>query len=369
MCNTRTEPEETDQERTGVENIPPEEFENHIRELAYGMDDNLFTMRKAGEWLEIASNRPIPKMLFGSLWFESEICILFADTNVGKSILAVQIGDSISKGEPINGFNLETEKQPVLYFDFELTDKQFEVRYTAPDGSHYQFNDVFYRAEINPDALETEMTFEEYLQMSVEEAIIHTNARVLIIDNITYLKNENEKARDAMPLMKQLKALKSKYNLSILALAHTPKRDLGKPITKNDLQGSKMLMNFCDSSFALGESTQDKSQRYLKQIKARNCQVVFDTENVGVFEIIKPGNYLHFNYTGTANEYEHLKIQSNEEALEFETQVFERMTENPDISAYAIAKELCPHPSKLKSYNVKVSRMMKKLKERMAADG
>ena len=362
MCNTKAEPEEPRQ-RTGVETITPEEFDNHVRQMAYGMEDNLFTMRKAGEWLEMASNRPIPKMLFGALWFESEICILFADTNVGKSILAVQIGDSISKGECIKGFNLETEKQPELYFDFELTDKQFEVRYTATDGSHYQFDDQFYRAEINPDSVETDMTFEEYLNMSVEQAIIHTNARILIIDNITYLKNENEKARDALPLMKQLKALKTKYNLSILALAHTPKRDLGKPITKNDLQGSKMLMNFCDSSFALGESTMDKSQRYLKQIKARNCQIVFDTENVGIFEIIKPDNYLHFNYTGTGNEFEHLKVYSAEEVSEFELKVLDMMTETPDISAYAIAKELCPHPSKLKSFNVKVSRIMKKLKE------
>ena len=57
--------------------------------------------------------------------------------------------------------------------------------------------------------------------------------------------NLSEKAKDALPLMKHLKVLKNKYNLSILALAHTPKRDLTKPITRNDLQGSKMLINFC----------------------------------------------------------------------------------------------------------------------------
>jgi len=39
------------------------------------------------------------------------------------------------------------------------------------------------------------------------------------------------------------KALKTN-TLSILALAHTPKRDQHNPITKNDLQGSKMLITF-----------------------------------------------------------------------------------------------------------------------------
>ena len=90
---------------------------------------------------------------------------------------------------------------------------------------------------------------------SLVRCITETGARILIIDNLTYLKAENEKAKDALPLMKHLKALKSKYSLSILAtLAHTPKRDMSKPLSPNDLQGSKMLMNFCDSSFAIGKS-------------------------------------------------------------------------------------------------------------------
>lgn len=95
----------------------------------------------------------------------------------------------------------------------------------------------------------------------------------MIIDNIIYLKDETEKAKFALPLMKDLQRLKNKYGLSILALAHTPKRDLSKSITRNDLQGSKMLINFCDSSFSIGESSTDKNIRYLKQIKARNTEI------------------------------------------------------------------------------------------------
>jgi len=84
--------------------------------------------------------------------------------------------------------------------------------------------------------------FEGFLNHSLEQALNETQAKILIIDNITYLKNETEKAKDALPLMKHLKSLKSKFRLSILALAHTPKRDLSKQITRNDLQGSKMLI-------------------------------------------------------------------------------------------------------------------------------
>ena len=46
--------------------------------------------------------------------------------------------------------------------------------------------------------------------ISLGLAILEQNsgAKVLIIDNITYLKTETENAKNALPLMKQLKDLK-----------------------------------------------------------------------------------------------------------------------------------------------------------------
>jgi hypothetical protein len=107
--------------------------------------------------------------------------------------------------------------------------------------------------------------------------------------------------------------LKSKYELSILALAHTPKRDSSKPITRNDLAGSKMLINFVDSCFSIGESHSDKHLRYLKQIKARNTEIIYDTENVAVCQIDKPHNFLQFEFVDYGSELEHLKQISKED--------------------------------------------------------
>ena len=273
----------------GVEDIQAE-AEQLIKQGDEAKENKgLFTVKTASRWIEQAKTRPIPKMLFGEFWFEGELCILFADTNLGKSILAVQISNSISKGEQIRGFKLETTKQSILYFDFELSDKQFENRYSIKFEQHYSFDNNFIRVEINPDAAIPEnQTFEDYLNHSLERSIAETGAKVLIIDNLTYLKNETEKAKDALPLMKHLKALKNKYGLSILALAHTPKRDLSKPITRNDLQGSKMLINFCDSSFSIGESNTDKNIRYLKQIKQRNTEQIYDAEMLLFVKLISP---------------------------------------------------------------------------------
>ncbi len=185
--------------------------------------NNLLLVRSVNQCINDAKSRPIPKLLFSEFWHEEELCILFADTNLGKSILAVQIANSISKGEAIRGFKLEAKKQVVMYFDFEMSDKQFEKRYSINYEHHYIFDNNFLRIEINPDC--TDFTdFEKALFEAIENNIVLYDAKILIIDNLTYLKTQaTETAKEALLLMKRLKELKIKHNLSILALAHTPK--------------------------------------------------------------------------------------------------------------------------------------------------
>jgi RecA-family ATPase len=304
-----------------------------------GESKGLFIVKTGNRWIQQAKTRPIPRKLFDVFWFEGELCILFADTNLGKSILAVQLGDSISKGKPIAGFSNESGAQPILYFDFELSDKQFENRYSINFELHYHWDDNFMRVEIDPDAgIPEGQSFEDYLNGSLERAIIETGAKVIIIDNLTYLKNETEKAKDALPLMKHLKALKNRFGLSILALAHTPKRDLSKPLTRNDLQGSKMLINFCDSCFAIGESNKDGQIRYLKQIKQRNTEQVYDAENVALCMISKPGNFLQFEFQGYGSEFEHLKQVSEGDKEQRITEALELKRQN--LSNVEVARRL-----------------------------
>ena len=288
----------------------------------------LFSIKTANAWIDEAKNAPPPMKLFGHLWFENEVCILFADTNLGKTILATQIANSICNGVPIHGFAMEAKAQRILYFDFELSAKQFELRYSRDFVDHYLFDDNFIRVEINPDAdIPEETDYETFLNQSMETAIEKSAAKVVIVDNITYLRNELETSKVALPLMKQLKALKKKHNLSLLLLAHTPKRDLSKPISRNDLQGSKSLINFCDSCFAIGESYSDKHLRYLKQIKQRNCESVYDSENVAVCEVVKPNNFLCFEFIGFGTEADHLRVQGQTKRDEIEESVM-RLRDN-----------------------------------------
>jgi RecA-family ATPase len=322
-------------------------------------DKSILKTVTANNWLKAASLKATPKRLLGDFMFENEICILFGDSNTGKSILAVQIADSVSSERELAPLDIEVKNKSVLYLDCELSDKQFEMRYSDNGEFHYQFSDTFLRAEIDSEKLigsDEKSTFEEQLIQSMEKAIIMGSVKLLIIDNLTYLSRENEKAKDALPLMKHLKGLKSKYDLSILILGHTPKRDLSKPLSKNDLHGSKMLINFCDSAFAIGESTQGSGIRYLKQIKVRNTSLNYDKDNVIVFSINKSSNFLKFEYMGFGSEYEHLKHISSEEKEKLENNVLQLKKEKPHLPNAEIAK-------RFGTYKMKVGRILEANKQ------
>jgi hypothetical protein len=302
--------------------MTPDELDRRSEEARQRMEakkkQSFFRTKTADEWNEEAENTPDAKMLFSEMWYEGEICILFADTNVGKSILAVQIADSISRGVPIEGLKYEAGAQKVIYLDFELSRKQFGKRYNNEHKQRYRFNTNFYRSEINPDCEVPECfgSFEEFIYYSIEVEIVDTGAKIIIIDNITFLRDDNERAKDAADMMKQIKAMKARYDLSVLALAHTPKRNATLPITQNDLQGSKMLMNFCDSSFSIGESQSEEGLRYVKQIKVRDNEKLYGAENVWLARIEKPHNFLQFSFIGNGTEYDHLKEMSSEQKQE-----------------------------------------------------
>jgi hypothetical protein len=269
---------------------------------------NLLTLHTAVDWMRQEQYTQPPLQLFGELWHEKELCILFADTNMGKSVLAVQIANSISRNEPIEPLRMQGGYRTVLYLDFELSAKQFEQRYTCA-GEPYPFSTSFHRAQLNlHEAWPEGINREQIILNAITQAVERVRPHVLIIDNITLLTNTAH-AAGAITLMEHLKSLKARHRLSILALAHTPKRKTGMPITVNDLQGSKMLLNFCDSAFAIGAGRH--GQRYLKQMKQRNTAAVYGDNNVCLLQLHKTKDFLQFRFTGNATEQQLLNKPNN----------------------------------------------------------
>lgn len=269
---------------------------------------NLLTLHTAPDWMR-QEQYTLPALpLFGEFWYENELCILFADTNMGKSVLAVQIANSLTRNEAIAPLQLQGGHRTVLYLDFELTAKQFEQRYSHA-GEPYPFSTSFHRAQLNPQQDWPEgVNRDQIILNAIAQAVEKVRPTVLIIDNITCLSHAAH-ATGALAFMEQLKALKARHQLSILALAHTPKRKTDAPITPNHLQGSKLLLNFCDSAFAIGAG--HHGQHYLKQIKQRNTASVYGANNVCLVQLHKAKDFLQFRFNGTTTEQQLLEKPNN----------------------------------------------------------
>jgi RecA-family ATPase len=301
--------------------------------------EGLLIVKTANQCIRDAQNKPIPRKLFLDLWHEGELAILFADTNVGKSILAVQIADQISQGKSDGIFIVDAEPQVVLYLDFELSDKQFENRYSDNYQNHHVFHDNLLRVYMNPKSDNID-DFDKEIELAIEQLIIDTGAKVLIVDNISFLKTQsNDTAKEASPLMKRLIQLKNQYGIAILALAHTPKRDERNPIEINHLAGSKILSNFVDSIFAIGQSFKDPSLRYIKQLKARDTEKFYGTDYVIVCKVEKNINYLCLNHVTCESEREHLKHVTENEKQDQEALVIQLFKDNPELSIREIARQ------------------------------
>ena len=260
-----------------------------------GTDIGMFTIKSANRTITDAALRPNPRSLYLEFWYEGEVCCLFSDSNLGKSIYAVQMADQIAI------------TRRVLLVDCELTDKQFQMRYTDSDtGLIHIFPEGLFIAEINPVTLDVN-DYEEKIIKNIEAVALRMQTSIIIIDNLTYLCNSSDKGVDAGLFMMKLMNLKKKYGWSLLIIAHTPKRNLSSPITQNDLAGSKKLYNFFDSVFAIGKSAKDDRLRYVKQLKVRAGEFLYDSNNIIVYEIEKSSAFVHFEFKEYSTEKEHLR--------------------------------------------------------------
>ncbi len=299
---------------------------------AFAPVPEMLYVREAQYYLENAAEISAVSQLFGPFWIFGEMAILFAQTGVGKSVLATQIAESLARGVRFAPFDKYigpvAEPLRVLYLDFELTREQFRLRYTVVTGDgcgmeqSYQFSPDLLRAESYWDGRIVD-GYEDYTDMLFEDLhrlIARHEAEVLIVDNITFLtRSSTANSIVAFRLMERLQTIKKTGVMSILVLAHTPKRRRDGPLTDNDLQGSVDLAKVCDSAFAMGRSRQSNDLRYIKHIKSRSCRREHGADNVAVFRfqkfdfaaVTQPGGEKAANFLGL--EFEMFDGEENHE--------------------------------------------------------
>lgn len=254
---------------------------------------------RMNDYLDKAASKPKPIALYEPTIYKGLNHCIFGDTGSCKSIYCVQAGIGIATRYP---------EMVVLDLDFELSDFLLYERYSDKNG-HYKFPDNFIHIDMRSD----EEVTEEALMASIEGLVVKSHANVVIIDNLTYLCIDSEKGSAAGSLMKKLMQLKTRYELTIIVVAHTPKRNDLDPITLNDLAGSKKLSNFFDQIVSIGKVAGEPNQRYLKELKTRVGGLLY-YDPVKLYEVRKDGSFTHLSYVTDVKECTLLRGESQRES-------------------------------------------------------
>ena len=161
--------------------------------FTYDPDNDPFILRNAKERMDAAKDMEIPNMLMGELIYERTIIMLFSETGLGKSLLAYQFGDAVSRGKSILGLENNTKPQNVLLVDFENGEMVYKKRYnevTKQNGKESYFNEYpfafnnFHMCDLeDPDKYQVPKTntiewWFEYIKYKAEVS----NSKIVIID-------------------------------------------------------------------------------------------------------------------------------------------------------------------------------------------
>lgn len=282
--------------------------------------------RPLNEVIDESLTKPRPKTHCRGLIVEGENTVVFASTNVGKSVACYQMAEQICQdtGEVVD------------YLDFELSEMHLLDRYTEEaSGARHYFPANLHRYEISPDLI-TDGNVEEAILASIEQ-LAQKGDRFIFVDNLTFICKDSEKGLGATEFMMRLIKLRRTYDLTLVVIAHTPKRDGKQPITAYDLAGSSKLISFFDAGIAIGRSAKDKETRYIKQVKVRTGAELYGADNVLVYRLIQTDGYTHFEFQEYGRESDHLKENNSFTEMEDIKEITEMVAKK--MSVREIARE------------------------------
>ena len=259
---------------------------------------NIVTIQSKSDLFGNEDNKKKAREVFGKFLFEGELSILFGDSGTGKSILANDMAFFVSGGGH-TWEGLESPNIPSLYIDLEMSTKQFASRYATAEE---YIPDTYHRAVIDISEMDGNDIFPEVKNLITSMQAEQNAPKFIIIDNIPNGFGSVMNANKMKKLVFEFKKLKEKFGLTILIIAHCPKRKKWSPLEKEDLGGTSDLMKFIDSAFAIGQSRCGKKFKYIKKIKTREDKGMMEVMSV----MLDNEPFLHYKYLGYNGECGHL---------------------------------------------------------------
>lgn len=235
------------------------------------------------------------KSLLGPLMHQGDVVGLVAESNVGKTILAMQLAEFWCSGKfELEGLRNEAGPQKVAFLSAEMSDVQMKRRYSSEKGGVFKFSDNLIYVDKN---LENEEKMKAMVKVLVKKA----QPNIIIIDSLCQVADSDmTKMTQVKPLIKYFKEIAKENNVTFLIILHTKKRsavDRRKDkMDKYSLYGSSAITNMFDALWALDQALRE-NVKIITQVKSRDGDLVYNNDNALIMSMVKdePDNFLRFS--------------------------------------------------------------------------
>lgn len=250
------------------------------------------------------------------LFAEGELHVICAQTGMGKSILAVQMGLAIAGGKgsdhyakikEIFGDNWNATKQRVDYIEGENGKDEIRKRYGNVDINYPDTFSVTPAGEIY-----TIDELESYIRQRAEESKNKENRTIIIDHPGCYEGSDNHKRMQKF--YQSLKTIilnyrQGGYYLTIIVVGFVDTDKPWKPVYYTNITGSSELSTIAHTIVALCPCNLGEEYRFLKILKSRSSEPL--TEVFILKKSTEKGLFFHF--TNKMKEKDALPLKARKE--------------------------------------------------------
>jgi energy-coupling factor transporter ATP-binding protein EcfA2 len=244
-------------------------------------------------------------MLFDEFWREGELALFFGAAGSGKSVLAVQLADALSRGGGLLGFRGPQGRRRVLYVDLRHTDEQFLMRCMRNADTFVRDSPATGRSSRSLNIQRSSRTkaaaFHRFPKNLLRDRplpgrdlcewlrayVVENHVQAVIVDDLSAVKNTHDGTRETLGLIRRFRSLRDELRISILVLAESSVPPRGRPVSEADLGRSRVLCTAADSVFAAGRGRACGGDHYLVQTRARSSRIYWTWRNSPVAHVTR----------------------------------------------------------------------------------
>lgn len=270
-----------------------------------GTRDIAYNTRSAGELAN--ANLPEEEWIVEELIADGKVTILAADTGVGKSMLAEQIGIAVASGlNEVLGFKIPSEKR-VLFINLEMTDRDFQKRLLKMNsiegvkGSNWEENLTITSSDEEDKTLLFDNAWDR-IEATIE---LHERYHLIIVDNLyTSLEADQESNKELKRVIQKMEHVAKMKGSAILLIGHHIKHNKDRDyLITSTIHGASALQNYAQIIIQIAKSDIEPGL-VLFRINKNRFSKAFEGRTFG---ITMDNNTCWFHWDGIIEDsYNHL---------------------------------------------------------------